>query len=267
MKTVSIVIPVYNEAQDIRKCLEAIQKQTIQPEEVIVVDNNSTDNTVAIAKEFPFVTVVSEPFQGIAHARNKGFNTAKSDIIARIDADTRLNRDWIEKLNRYYKVSSHADRAVSGAGYFYNIYWASLFGKYLYNIAFRYNRFILDGYILWGANMAIPRTMWLDVKANVCDRNDIHEDIDLAIHLHRKGYWVDFRKSLVVGVRMRRVHTDRNKLWPNLMMWPRTVRVHGYSKWPFALLGAVTIYVLAGPLRILERIAIGRSRHPRTKLD
>jgi cellulose synthase/poly-beta-1,6-N-acetylglucosamine synthase-like glycosyltransferase len=58
---VSIVIPVYNEADALAACLEAIAEQTIAPLEVIVVDNNSTDTSAAIAQGFDFVRLVSGP--------------------------------------------------------------------------------------------------------------------------------------------------------------------------------------------------------------
>lgn len=266
--TVSIVIPVFNEEVDIRECLKAIAKQSVAPDEVIVVDNNSTDWSVAVAKQFDFVRVVTEKQQGIASARNKGFNTATSDIIARIDADSRVHKDWVKRLKRYYASPSHQSHAVSGSGYFYNIFFPDSFGRIQHSIAFEYNKFIMGSYILWGSNMALPKALWNDVKATTSIRNDIHEDIDLAIQLQRKGYKIDYRKSLITGVRMRRVHTDRNKLWANLMMWPRTFKVNGYSKWPLAMVGAVVLFTVSLPLRMIESVYLQfKQPHPRTQTD
>nr|MDQ2973765.1 glycosyltransferase [bacterium] len=66
--TLSLVIPVYNEEYNIKRCLTAIAGQTIMPDEVIVVDNNCVDKTIEIAKSFGFVTVVKEPKQGRTYA-------------------------------------------------------------------------------------------------------------------------------------------------------------------------------------------------------
>ena len=52
--TLSIVIPVFNEQRYIKACLDSIAAQTVKPDEVIVVDNNSTDKTVQIAKKYKF---------------------------------------------------------------------------------------------------------------------------------------------------------------------------------------------------------------------
>src|SRR6185437_1716246 len=59
--TLSLVIPAYNEERYIKHCLDAIASQTVTPMEVFVVDNNSTDSTAAIAKNYEFVQVLSEP--------------------------------------------------------------------------------------------------------------------------------------------------------------------------------------------------------------
>lgn len=261
--SVCIVIPAYNEEADIGACLEAIARQTVMPDEVILVDNNSSDGTVEIAKGFPFVRVVHEKQQGIVHARDRGFDASKSDIIGRIDADSRLRPGWVEAVKRYYHAPEHANRAVSGRGYYYNLRWPMFAGMLQHDIAFGYNKLILGGYILWGSNMAIPRKVWQNIRHETCLRGDIHEDIDLAIHLFRHGYKVDYRRSMVVGVRMRRIHTERTKLWPNLMLWPQTFRAHGYRKWPLAHAGAVFLYIAAMPLRWFEHFTSAAINRPR----
>jgi glycosyltransferase involved in cell wall biosynthesis len=70
---ISIIIPVYNEAESLNACLDAIANQTIKPYEVIVVDNNSLDDTRLVAKAYDFVTLISETKQGVVHARSTGF--------------------------------------------------------------------------------------------------------------------------------------------------------------------------------------------------
>lgn len=253
---VAIVIPVYNESQNLGACLDAIARQTVAPAEVIVVDNNSSDDSVEIAKRYPFVEVISETKQGIVFARNAGFDAVKSNIIGRIDADSRLRPGWVEAVQRYYSSEEHIENGVSGRGYYYNLRWPVFAGMLQHDIAFRYNRLILGGYILWGSNMAIPRSVWERIRGLTCVRDDIHEDIDLAIHMKKHKLKVDFRKSMVTGVRMRRVHSDRSKLWTNLMLWPRTFRSHGFVLWPLAWLGAVFLFLVSSPLRILETLTI-----------
>lgn len=258
--TLSIVIPAYNEAVHVNACLDAIAKQTVMPDEVIVIDNNSTDNTAQIAKSYPFVKVLSEHRQGIAYARNAGFNASTSTIIGRIDVDTLLPPGWVEKVKKFYHDNNHANCALSGPAYYYNIRWPRTVGAIQHFIAFRLNRLLMGHDILWGSNLALPKVLWEDVRPRVCERADIHEDLDLAIHLHRSGHPVSYRKSLRVGAEMRRIHVNRDQLWQNLLLWPRTLRVHGYKTWVFAWLGALFLYSMVPMALMAERLAtmIGR---------
>ena len=83
---VSVVIPAYNAAAFITRCLQSVFAQTLKPEEVIVVDDGSTDNTAALAAELG-AKVISQPNGGIAAARNAGIRNACGDWIALLDAD------------------------------------------------------------------------------------------------------------------------------------------------------------------------------------
>lgn len=260
--TVSIVIPTFNEATRIEACLQSVAKQIVQPLEVIVVDNNSTDNTVELAQRFPFVRVVHEPQQGRVYARDAGFDAAQGDIIGRIDADTILWPGWTSHVLRYFSTPAHLKTGLSGRGYFYNLRWPKFVGFMQHLIAFTWDRVLLGDNILWGSNMALPKALWQEVRGEVCHRNDIHEDIDLALHLHRHGYHVAYRKSLLVGVEMRRVHSNLDDLWQNLQWWPQTFKVHGIKTWPLAWLGALALYCGAPFALAVEKTAILFGKKP-----
>lgn len=260
--TLSIIIPAYNEENYLRSSLESIRKQTVKPDEVIVVDNNSTDGTIKIARSFPFVTVVTEKKQGVVHARNKGFNAAKGNIIGRIDADTVLERDWVEKVLRFYTNPRNQQHALTGGGYFYNIRLPHLNGWMLSQLAYKMNRFIAGHYILWGSNMAVPKVLWQKVERKVCLRKDIHEDLDLAIHMHRHGYEITYWRNLRAGVVLRRVYSDRHELWAHMDRWPRTLHVHGYKLWWMGILGNILLGFVGGPAvfiaEYVNRYILGR---------
>ncbi len=264
--TISIIIPVFNEADHLRRCLAAIDAQTVAPTEIVVVDNNSTDKTVTVASRHPLVRVISEKKQGIVHARNAGFSAARGDIIARIDADTIVPTDWVARISDFYSKSSHANTALTGGGYFYNIRIPRFNGWLQGQLAFRTNRFIVGHYILWGSNMALPSAMWQEVKNDTCTRDDIHEDMDLAIHLHKKGYAITYQETLRVGVKLKRVWEDRWEQRKHLARWPRTLRVHGYRLWWLGSVGNVGLALLGEPyIFVSEFIArlFARPRLPR----
>lgn len=242
--------------------MEAIESQTVKPHAVILVDNNSTDGSLRIAEEFGFVTILHEKQQGIAYARNKGFDAVKSGIIARIDADTVMPPNWVERVLEYYGDDSNRDQALTGGCFFYNIRMPHFFGWCQSQIAFRANRFILGHYILFGSNMAIPRKLWLAVRPDVCMRNDIHEDLDLSIHLHRLGYLITYQETLKVGLKMKRVRSHHSELWENLMLWPHTLKIHHLKGWVLGWLGAVFLYVISPVGSLMEFTARLFGRKP-----
>lgn len=96
---VSVVIPVLNNSEELKKCLEALENQTYPKSlyDVIVVDNGSSENIKAVVSQFSqaFATYESRP--GSYVARNKGISIAKGDVIAFTDSDCIPAQDWIEK--------------------------------------------------------------------------------------------------------------------------------------------------------------------------
>ena len=96
---VSILIPAYNAENWIADTLESAIAQTWPHKEIIVVDDGSTDETLAIARRFEpkGVRVVTQPNQGAAAARNKAFSLSRGDYIQWLDADDLLSRDKVTR--------------------------------------------------------------------------------------------------------------------------------------------------------------------------
>lgn len=250
--TLAIIIPVYNDARYLKDCLEAIASQTESADEVIVVDNNSIDDLGSVVRNYKFVKLIAQNKQGVVYARNKGFNDASSDIVGRIDADTILPPDWVEQIKKFYKDTSHENYAWTGGAVFRNTRYPRLFGWFQSQIAYRFNRILLGHYILWGSNMAITSKQWGLVKREVCLNNHIHEDLDLAIHLDKHGVQISYWAYVKASVIMRRLDNTRD-LHQNLMLWPETLKVHGFKTWVFGWLGAKLIYILSQTVSITRR--------------
>ncbi|WP_225320387.1 glycosyltransferase family 2 protein [Rhodococcus erythropolis] len=93
----SVVVPVFNEENSLSNCIERLLIQS-EIDEILVVDNNSTDSTASIIHKFAEkhdrVRYVFEARQGVVHARNAGFDASTGNIIGRIDADTRVQPGW-----------------------------------------------------------------------------------------------------------------------------------------------------------------------------
>ena len=96
---ISVVIPAFNEEASLGACLESLASQrTGYAFEVLVVDNNSTDNTAAVAAEHTGVRVVSERRKGLVYARQAGQDAALGNVVAHTDADSTLPEDWVHRI-------------------------------------------------------------------------------------------------------------------------------------------------------------------------
>lgn len=105
---ISVIIPAFNEEAFLPRCLESLQQQKNAPSfEVIVVDNNSTDDTSQVAKHFD-VTLIHEPKAGVVHARNTGLAAARGEIIVSTDADTYFPETWLAYIANYFTNHPHA---------------------------------------------------------------------------------------------------------------------------------------------------------------
>lgn len=117
--TLSIVICTYNRADWLETCLASLEPQCQDGSrvEVIVVDNNSTDETKQISGGFcgrsQNFRYVFEEKQGLSHARNRGMAEASGAYVAYIDDDARASADWVEQVFRFFAANPGAT-AVGG---------------------------------------------------------------------------------------------------------------------------------------------------------
>lgn len=203
--SVSVVIPCLNDAEALRGCLASLAEQSVQPAEIVVVDNNSTDNSAQVAAEFG-ARVVFEPRPGIPAAAAAGYDAAASDIIARCDADCILPPDWIKQLAEHFAADPGL-AAVSGPGRFYG--FAPWLGRIL-SVAYLGSYYqamtlALARRPLFGSNLALRADVWREVGPDV-HREDAeqHDDVCLSAHLVL-GYRCGWDRSLVVGMAPRAV--------------------------------------------------------------
>lgn len=241
---ISVVIPARNEAEGLMACLLALEAQTRRPDEILVVDNQSCDDTARTAVKLTSVKLLSQTKIGRVHARNTGFDAATGDIIARIDADSIVPPDWLSNIEEFYANGQNQLHAWTGGASFGNVPMSS-FVSAVYNwLVFDFNRLLIGHYSLWGSNMALPRTAWQNVRDSVCRDNAIHEDLDLSIHLRKAGYAIHCDKSKRVVATMRRVLDHRGQLWPYLRMWPNTLRHHRMRTWVICwLVGVLGLFI------------------------
>jgi GT2 family glycosyltransferase len=100
MQTVTVIIPTWNAAPRLRRCLESLHNQTRPPDQIIVIDNGSSDDTCRfIQVDFPQITLISlSENHGPAFAVNQGILEAKGAYVATLDSDAYPTPTWIECL-------------------------------------------------------------------------------------------------------------------------------------------------------------------------
>lgn len=200
---ISVVIPTFNEEVYIKRCLDSVFDQTIKADEVIVVNNNSTDRTVEIAQSFP-VKIINEKIQGMTPARNKGFDEAKYDILARIDADCIVPKDWIKEIKRFFETTNYD--AFGGPIRYYGIFQKPT-PAILSRIQLELSKVSNHGNMTFqGSNMILKRKIWEKVKNNIClDDKEVQEDLDLALNIIKIGGKIGLDPNLVIETSGRRI--------------------------------------------------------------
>ena len=102
MPKFSIIIPVKNTEKYIKKCIESIKKQTYKDYEIIVINDNSTDNSMNIVKEYKDITIIENDIKGIgpSRARNLGVTKSKGEYILFLDSDDYYEEKLLENINK-----------------------------------------------------------------------------------------------------------------------------------------------------------------------
>lgn len=107
---ISVIIPVYNGAQTLRMCLEAILRSTYPCYEIIVADDGSTDDSVAIARGFACTVLVAPSHRSAAAARNRAAAYARGELLFFTDADVLIGPDTLERIAHAF--DEHPERAA-----------------------------------------------------------------------------------------------------------------------------------------------------------
>lgn len=184
MPSISVVVPSWNDAEFLRGCLSALAAQKRTPDEVIVVDNASTDATASVARAFG-ARVVEEPVRGILRATCAGFDAATGDIVARLDADSVPAADWVERVAALLEGTVAPAAVVSDGEFIGSARVIRWFGRRIYlGGYFRAMRLLLGQPPLFGSNMAMHRSAWLAVRPRVDVATPaVHDDLYLSIRL------------------------------------------------------------------------------------
>jgi glycosyltransferase involved in cell wall biosynthesis len=186
---ISVIIPAYNEESRIGRCLDSLVSQkTSHKFEVIVVDNDSTDNTTGVAMSYADrldIQVINVRERRRGNARFMGCKASNGDVLFSTDADVFLPDNWLETgMNSLKKPGTAAvtgpyriDDCAPHVNLFFNT-WIFLW-SFLCRVAF-------GQFLFRGANFAIKREAYFAIGQ--FDPNaDAHEDTDLAFRTANWG--------------------------------------------------------------------------------
>jgi glycosyltransferase involved in cell wall biosynthesis len=126
---ISVVIPAYNAAGTLQRCLAAVQAQDDDQFEVIVVDDGSTDATAAICAQFGVIHLPNAQRVGPAISRNRGADASSGSILAFTDADCVPPPDWLQDIRKWLEVAPvvcgtyHPAPWQNALGRFANLDW------------------------------------------------------------------------------------------------------------------------------------------------
>ena len=105
----SVIVPVYNAENDLRRCLDSLLHQTYAPLEIVLIDDGSTDSSAAICAEYARVHAQIRFFHkengGVSSARNLGLAKAEGALIGFCDADDWVDADYYERMARRLEES------------------------------------------------------------------------------------------------------------------------------------------------------------------
>ncbi len=226
---VSVIVPVYNNQESIKKCVEALLGQDYPNNgyEVIVVDDGSDDGTAGVVKAYP-LKYIYQKNQGPAAARNRGAGEAKGDIILFTDSDCVPDGNWISEMIKPFKAPDVV--AVKGA---YKTKQRALTARFA-QIEFeeRFNMLKKAGSIdmVDTYSAGFRRGVFLEMKGfDTSFPVANNEDTELSYRMSRLGFRMVFNSNAIV---YHLNHPDTIKRYARLKFWRGYWRMVVYKRFP-----------------------------------
>ncbi|MCP4191819.1 MAG: glycosyltransferase family 2 protein [Planctomycetaceae bacterium] len=215
----SVVIPVRNDPEHLRSCLSCLKESRFESFEVIVVDDASTDDTAAVAKDLGAKVISLASQSGPAKARNRGATEATGEYVFFLDADVLVNSETIRLIVEEFRGDPTID-AVFGS---YDLnpgkqnilsQYKNLFHHFVHQNSRR------EATTFWSGCGAIKRQTFLDIGGfDTSYARPCIEDIELGARLHRRGHRICLLKHVQV------THLKHWSLWTLMKtdVWDRAV--------------------------------------------
>jgi len=211
---ISVVVPFFNAEKTLALCLKGLSSQHLSPLEVIMVNNDSTDNSAKIAKEF--VAENPETFRylfefrrGPSYARNTGAKEAKGEIIAFIDSDCVADPNWLKEIYEAFndlEIGSVAGKIESYETESLLDKFHALFTMKGLSCPQSFTEFTLVKGGFPTANLSVRKDVFIHIGGFEESMKIYSEDYDLCARIYRTGYRIKYTTKAVV------YHKHRNTL-------------------------------------------------------
>ena len=183
MEKVSIYVPVYNAEKTISQVIDSIKSQSFKFDEIIIVNDCSNDNSAEIINLHPNIKKINNSHnKGLSYCRNIAIKNSKNEIVAGIDADVVLDKNWLENIMQDLKN----DTIMCGGNliekYIENKYnkWRSIYYRQNWG-----NKNLKDPPFLYGCNTIQKKTAWHAVGGYDEKLRSNGEDVDYCNRLSK----------------------------------------------------------------------------------
>lgn len=191
---IGLYIPCYNAERYIKDVLEGVFSQSLSPDEVIVVDDCSTDNTVEVVKRYPVRLIRHNKNRGLAACRNTAVRNTEAEFVASLDGDCEPGRTWLERL-----ISELESPEIAGGGgklketYIDTVcgLWRSVHMKQ------HWDETKSEPPFLFGSNAVFRREALLRVGFYNEHFGNNYEDVDICNRLKKQGYGLVYEPEAV----------------------------------------------------------------------
>jgi len=219
MPKISVIIPVYNQRDNLKTCLDAVLSSLYRDYEVIVVDDCSNDGSLEVVSEYGCRIVKCGMQSGPAAARNKGAAVSNGEILLFVDADVIVEKSTISKLVEYF--DNHSDAAAVIGTYSDSSPYKDFFSQYKNLIQHYVDRHIEEcTHAFWTGCGAVKKQIYYSM-GGFDERFTMSsvEDIDLGYRMTDAGHKIYLDKDVKV------THFKKYDLWGILVsdFWKRAV--------------------------------------------
>jgi cellulose synthase/poly-beta-1,6-N-acetylglucosamine synthase-like glycosyltransferase len=188
--SVTTIIPAYNAERTLAATLDSVAAQSVPPDEIILIDDSSTDGTVELARSYrdrlPQLRVIETIHGGISRTRNVGIREASGTLIAPLDADDIWHPTYIEKMTRRYREATAEPVMIYSAFRRIDLDGRILAPAFRFDVSGAiFNRMLLRNFVGNGSGMMFSRRLALAVGLYDEQRRgneDYHLQLELAWH-------------------------------------------------------------------------------------